>query len=40
VVNGQSVWLLQLGGFATPAAAQAFCATLTAKGAACMVPGP
>ncbi len=40
VVKGQSVWLLQLGGFASPAAAQAFCATLTAKGAACLVPAP
>lgn len=40
VVNGHSVWLLQLGGFASPSAARAFCATLTAKGAACVVPAP
>ncbi len=37
VVNGQSVWRLRLGGFAGHAAAQAFCAAVAAKGAACTV---
>lgn len=37
VVNGKSVWRLRVGGFATPAAAQAFCAAVVAKGAACAV---
>ncbi len=40
VVNGNSVWLLRLGGFADDAAAQAFCARLTANGAACSLAGP
>ena len=39
VVNGQSVWRVRLSGFATSADAQAFCAQLTAKGAACLVAG-
>jgi hypothetical protein len=39
VVNGQSVWRVRLSGFATADAAQAFCAQLTAKGAACIVAG-
>jgi hypothetical protein len=37
VVNGQSIWRLRLGGFADAAAAQAFCAAVVAKGAACTV---
>jgi len=37
VVNGQSVWRLRLGGFATTADAQAFCAQAQAQGAACTV---
>lgn len=37
VVNGQSIWRLRLAGFANTAAAQAFCAQLSAKGAACTV---
>lgn len=37
VVNGKSVWRLRVDGFATPAAAQAFCAAVAAKGAACTV---
>jgi hypothetical protein len=37
VVNGQSVWRLRLSGFDNADAAKAFCATLTAKGAACTV---
>jgi hypothetical protein len=37
VVNGKSVWRLRVGGFATPAAAQTFCAAVVAKGAACAV---
>ncbi|HQT47656.1 MAG TPA: SPOR domain-containing protein [Acidocella sp.] len=40
VVNGQSVWRLRLGGFADAAAAQAFCASVTAKGGACRVVAP
>lgn len=39
VINGQSIWRVRLSGFASPAAAQAFCDKLTAKGADCMVPG-
>jgi hypothetical protein len=39
VINGQSVWRVRLSGFASAAAAQAFCAELTAKGAACTVAG-
>ena len=39
VVNGQSVWRVRLSGFATAGDAQAFCAQLTAKGAACVVAG-
>ncbi len=35
VVGGQSLWRLRLSGFASAGAAQAFCATLTAQGAAC-----
>jgi hypothetical protein len=38
VVNGNSLWHLRLGGFASEAAARAFCAQLIAKGAACTVP--
>ena len=37
VVNGQSVWRLRLSGFADHAGAQAFCAAVTSKGAACTV---
>ncbi len=37
VVDGQSIWRLRLGGFASQAAAQAFCAEIVAKGAACTV---
>ncbi len=37
IVNGQSVWRLRLGGFASAAAAKAFCAQITAQGAACAV---
>jgi hypothetical protein len=37
VVDGQSIWRVRLGGFASPAAAQAFCAEIVAKGAACTV---
>jgi cell division septation protein DedD len=40
VENGNSVWLLRLGGFADQDAARAFCAALAAKGAACSVAGP
>jgi hypothetical protein len=39
VINGASVWRVRLGGFASASAAQAFCALLTAKGAACTVAG-
>lgn len=39
VVNGQSVWRVRISGFATADAAAAFCAQLTAKGAACVVAG-
>jgi hypothetical protein len=39
VINGASVWRVQLGGFASPDAAQAFCTQLAAKGAACTVAG-
>jgi hypothetical protein len=39
VINGQSVWRVRLGGFASTDAAQAFCAQLVAKGAACTVAG-
>lgn len=39
VVSGQSVWRVRLSGFATAADAAAFCAQLTAKGAACIVAG-
>lgn len=37
VVNGQSVWRLRLGGFASTADAQAFCAQAEAQGTACTV---
>ncbi len=37
VINGNSVWRLRLGGFADAASAQAFCATVTARGASCTV---
>ncbi len=37
VVKGQSLWRLRLGGFASNAEAQAFCARLATKGAACTV---
>lgn len=37
MVNGQSVWRLRLGGFSSVDAAQAFCKTVTAQGAACSV---
>ena len=37
LVNGQRLWRLRLGGFANPAAAQAFCTQLLAKGTACTV---
>lgn len=37
VVNGQSIWRLRLAGFASADDAKAFCATVTAKGAACTV---
>lgn len=39
VISGQSVWRVRLGGFASTDAAQAFCAQLVAKGAACTVAG-
>ena len=39
VINGQSVWRVRLSGFASAAAAQAFCAQLTAKGTSCAVAG-
>ena len=39
VINGSSVWRVRLSGFATEGEAQAFCAQLTAKGAACVVAG-
>jgi hypothetical protein len=39
VINGQSVWRVRLSGFASAAAAQAFCAQLTAQGTACTVAG-
>jgi hypothetical protein len=39
VVNGQSVWLLLVPGFASGAAAQAFCAQVVAKGGACQEAG-
>jgi len=37
VVNGRSVWRLRLSGLGDADAAKAFCAKLTASGAACMV---
>lgn len=37
IVNGQSVWRLRIGGFASPDAAKSFCDLLTSKGAACAV---
>jgi cell division septation protein DedD len=37
VVRGQTVWRLRIGGFADRAAAQAFCASVHAQGAACTV---
>ncbi|MDD2705528.1 MAG: SPOR domain-containing protein [Acidocella sp.] len=37
VVNGHSVWRLRLSGLGDADAAKAFCAKLTANGAACMV---
>jgi hypothetical protein len=40
VVNGVSVWRLRLGGFGNEAAAQSFCAALTAQNAACLVIDP
>lgn len=39
IVNGNNVWRLRVGGFADQQAARAFCAELTAKGAACTVVG-
>jgi len=39
VVNGQSQWLLRVGGFESAAAAASFCASAAAQGAACMVVG-
>ncbi|HYP63440.1 MAG TPA: SPOR domain-containing protein [Acidocella sp.] len=40
VVNGQSVWRVRVAGFASAADAKNLCAALTAKGVACLVPGP
>jgi hypothetical protein len=40
VVNGQSVWRVRVAGFSSPADAKTLCAALTAKGVACIVPGP
>jgi len=37
IVNGQSVWRLRIGGFASADAAKSFCDSLTSKGAACAV---
>ena len=37
IVNGQSVWRLRVGGFASPQAAKDFCSQLTSQGAACTV---
>ncbi|MDE1895592.1 MAG: SPOR domain-containing protein [Rhodospirillales bacterium] len=37
IVNGQSVWRLRVGGFASPDAAKSFCDDLSSKGAACTV---
>jgi SPOR domain len=37
VVDGQNIWRVRLGGFATAQAAQAFCAQVIADGGACMV---
>ncbi len=37
VVNGETIWRLRIGGFAGRAAAQAFCASIIAQGAACTV---
>ncbi len=35
--DGSKVWAVEVGGFATPAAAQAFCAPLLAAGATCRI---
>jgi hypothetical protein len=37
IVNGQSVWRLRIGGFASAGAAKSFCDALSSKGAACTV---
>ncbi len=37
IVNGQSLWRLRVGGFASANAAKSFCDDLTSKGAACTV---
>ncbi len=37
VVNGQNIWRLRVGGFATPDDAKAFCAAMNSHGAACTV---
>ena len=37
IVNGQSIWRLRVGGFASADAAKSFCDELTSKGAACTV---
>ncbi len=37
IVNGQSVWRLRIGGFASADAAKSFCDSLTSQGAACTV---
>ncbi|MBU6448324.1 MAG: SPOR domain-containing protein [Rhodospirillales bacterium] len=37
IVNGQSIWRLRVGGFASADAAKSFCDDLTSKGAACTV---
>ncbi len=37
IVNGQGVWRLRLGGFASADAAKSFCDALTSQGAACTV---
>ena len=39
VVNGQSVWRVRVGGFASYADAKKLCDALVAKGVACLVPG-
>jgi cell division septation protein DedD len=37
VVNGENIWRLRIGGFAGRTAAQAFCESIIAQGAACTV---